>query len=148
MWLFDGSLFCFSILHCCVSGMFIPDPRSWFLSIPDPEYRILDPGSNNSNKIGRRKNLLSYLVLWPQVLQKWKIFHFLTGTKNILAIDKDLQSFLPKYCHWLVDGLLVPLDKPKDCLCVFGFIDGLLCCFVLVNWWIVYGYCWKSTELR
>ncbi len=29
--------------QCCGSGMFIPDPGSWFLPIPDP-------GSKNSNK--------------------------------------------------------------------------------------------------
>ncbi len=30
--------------------MFIPDPGSWFLPIPDPGSRISDPGSENSNK--------------------------------------------------------------------------------------------------
>ncbi len=31
--------------QCCGSGMFIPDPGSWFLPIPDPGSRIPDPGS-------------------------------------------------------------------------------------------------------
>jgi hypothetical protein len=31
--------------QCCGSGMFIPDPGSWFLTIPDPGSRIPDPGS-------------------------------------------------------------------------------------------------------
>ncbi len=31
--------------------MFIPDPGSWFLPIPDPGSRISDPGSKNRNKI-------------------------------------------------------------------------------------------------
>ncbi len=36
--------------QCCGSGMFIPDPGSWFLPIPDP-------GSNNRNKReGWKKN--------------------------------------------------------------------------------------------
>ncbi len=29
--------------QCCGSGMFIPDPGSWFLPIPDPGSRIPDP---------------------------------------------------------------------------------------------------------
>ncbi len=36
--------------QCCGSGMFIPDPGSWFLPIPDPGFRISDPGSKNRNK--------------------------------------------------------------------------------------------------
>ncbi len=36
--------------QCCGSGMFIPDPRSWFLPIPDPGSRTPDLGSKNSNK--------------------------------------------------------------------------------------------------
>ncbi len=31
---------------CCGSGMFIPDPGSWFLPIPDPGSRIPDKNSN------------------------------------------------------------------------------------------------------
>jgi hypothetical protein len=31
--------------QCCGSGMFIPDPGSWFLPIPDPGSRIPDPRS-------------------------------------------------------------------------------------------------------
>ncbi len=34
-----------SFYQCCGSGMFIPDPGSWFLPIPDPGSRIPDPGS-------------------------------------------------------------------------------------------------------
>ncbi len=38
------------IKQCCASGMFIPDPGSWFLPILDPGSRFPDPGSKNSNK--------------------------------------------------------------------------------------------------
>ncbi len=44
-------------VQCCGSGMFIPDPGSWFLPIPDPGSRISDPGSKNSNKRERWKKL-------------------------------------------------------------------------------------------
>ena len=37
--------------------MFIPDPGSWFLPIPDPGSRISDPGSKNSNKRERWKKI-------------------------------------------------------------------------------------------
>jgi hypothetical protein len=48
-------LFCLSDVslqrydQCCGSGMFIPDPGSWFLPIPDPGSRIPDP------KTGRKE---------------------------------------------------------------------------------------------
>jgi hypothetical protein len=35
--------FSFSLVQCCGSGMFIPDPGSWFLPIPDSGSRIPDP---------------------------------------------------------------------------------------------------------
>ena len=41
-----------SSYQCCGSGMFIPDPRSWFLAIPDP-------GSKTATKERGEKNLLS-----------------------------------------------------------------------------------------
>ncbi len=37
-------------MQCGGSGMFIPDPGSWFLPILDPGSRIPDPGSKNGNK--------------------------------------------------------------------------------------------------
>ncbi len=46
---------CGSDYHqCCGSGMFIPDPGSWFLLIPDPGSRIPDP--KTATKEGWKKN--------------------------------------------------------------------------------------------
>ncbi len=54
-----GQLSCFCSRQCCGSGMFIPNPGSWFLPIPDPGSRISDPGSKNSSKReGWKKNLV------------------------------------------------------------------------------------------
>ncbi len=51
-----------SILQCCGSGMFIPDPGSWFLPIPDPGSWISDTGSKNRNKReGRKKICYTFL---------------------------------------------------------------------------------------
>ncbi len=36
----DSSLLLHTTYQCCGSGMFIPDPGSWFLPIPDPGSRI------------------------------------------------------------------------------------------------------------
>ncbi len=47
------------IRQCCGSGMFIPDPGSWFLLIPDPGSRIPDP-KTGTKESGETK-LLSYL---------------------------------------------------------------------------------------
>ncbi len=41
--------------QCCGSGMFIPDPGSWFLPIPDPGSRI----QKQQQKRGVKKKLLS-----------------------------------------------------------------------------------------
>ncbi len=40
--------------QCCGSGMFIPDPGSWFLPIPDPRSRILDP-KTATKEMGEKK---------------------------------------------------------------------------------------------
>jgi hypothetical protein len=66
--------------QCCGSGMFIPDPGSWFLPIPDP-------GSKNSNKRVRWKKIcytffcshkyhkIEYYVLFEMVKKKiWANF--------------------------------------------------------------------------
>ncbi len=42
--------------QCCGSGMFIPDPGSWFLPIPDPGSRIPDLGSRISDPGSRIQN--------------------------------------------------------------------------------------------
>ncbi len=47
--------------QCCGSEIFIPDPGSWFLPIPDPGSRIPDP--KTASKRGVEKNLFSYLIL-------------------------------------------------------------------------------------
>ncbi len=48
-------------IQCCGSGMFIPDPGSWFLPILDPGSRIPDP--KTATKERGEKNLLSYHFL-------------------------------------------------------------------------------------
>ena len=45
--------------QCCGSGMFIPDPGSWFLPIPDPGSRI----QKQQQKREVKKNILSYLFM-------------------------------------------------------------------------------------
>ncbi len=43
-----------TFLQWCGSGMFIPDPESWFLLIPDPRCRILDPNTVTKER-GKKK---------------------------------------------------------------------------------------------
>jgi hypothetical protein len=50
--------------QCGRSGMFMPDPRSGFVSMLDPGSRISDPRSNNKKEEGE-KNWWSYYFLWP-----------------------------------------------------------------------------------
>jgi hypothetical protein len=57
---------------------------------------IADPGSNNHDKTGGRKNLLSYLFFVPPNSQKIKLFYFLAGKEKSEPIDKDLAIFARK----------------------------------------------------
>ncbi len=77
--------------RCCVSGMFIPDPGSWFLPIPDP-------GSKNSNKReGWKKFFFSYLFYLASSVTKLKIILVLKcWRKKFGPIFKELLNFLPK----------------------------------------------------
>jgi hypothetical protein len=43
-----------SPVQCCGSGMFIPDPGSWLLPIPDPGPRIPDLGSRIQKQVEKR----------------------------------------------------------------------------------------------
>ncbi len=72
--------------QCCGSGMFIPDPGSWVLPIPDSGSRIPDPGSKNSTK---------KLVVKPFfVATNFTKFYFLNAEeKNLGQFSK---KFLPK----------------------------------------------------
>ncbi len=47
--IFKGQVIICGFFQCCGSGMFIPDPGSWFLPIPDLGSRIPDPGSRISD---------------------------------------------------------------------------------------------------
>ncbi len=49
--------------QCCGSGMFIPDPGSWFLPIPDP-------GSKNSNQRERWKKISIHTFLCSHKFHK------------------------------------------------------------------------------
>ncbi len=51
----DLGLHC--LIHCCGSGMFIPDPRSWFLPIADPGSRI----QKQQHKRGVKKIFWSFM---------------------------------------------------------------------------------------
>ncbi len=52
------------------SRMFIPDPGSWFLPIPDPRSRISDPGSKNSNKRQGWKNFFCQTIFCSHKFHK------------------------------------------------------------------------------
>ena len=49
-------------------------PGSWFLPIPDPGYRISDPGSKNSNKRERWKKICYHTFFWSQKFHKIEYF--------------------------------------------------------------------------
>ncbi len=67
-------------------------PISWILIFNHPGSRISYPESNNSYKSGGGKNLLSYLFLYPQILQNLKvlIFEHVHLRKKFEPIHKEL----------------------------------------------------------
>ncbi len=71
----------FSFLQCCGSGMFIPDPGSWFLPIPDPGSLI----QKQEKREGWRKNCCN-TFFWSHKFHK--IVHG--------PIFKELQDIVTK----------------------------------------------------
>jgi hypothetical protein len=67
--------------------MFIPDPGSWFLSIPDPGWIQ----QQQQKRRGGGKNLLSYIFLWPQISQ-----HFELVKKKMSANLQRIVVLLPQ----------------------------------------------------
>jgi hypothetical protein len=48
--------------QCGGSGMFIPDPGSWFLPIPDPGSRIPDPKTATKERGEKKVGVITYYV--------------------------------------------------------------------------------------
>ncbi len=71
------------------SGMFIPDPGSWFLPIPDPGSRI----QKQQIKTGVKRNLLSYL------LKLKTIYLWNAEEKNLGQFPINYRTFYPKNWH-------------------------------------------------
>jgi hypothetical protein len=59
--IFVPSLYC-NGHQCCGSGMFIPDPGSWFLPIPDPGSRIPDPKTGSKER-GEKKFFVKHFFV-------------------------------------------------------------------------------------
>ncbi len=85
------------IRQCGGSGMFIPDPGSWFLPIPDPGSRIPDPKTATkergeifchtflcSHKFPKIENFFSFEVLKKKI---WSNF------------QRIIELFTQKICH-------------------------------------------------
>ncbi len=85
--------------------MFIPDPWSWFLPIPDPGSRILDPGSRisdpgskNSNKRERWKKICYHTFCCSHKFHKieYYVIFEMVKKKNVGQFTKNCWSFYPK----------------------------------------------------
>ncbi len=82
---------CAHIHQCCGSGKSIPDPGSWFLSIPDPASLISDPGSKNSNIWDGWKKFVVLPFFADTNITKFKVFYFWT------CVEKNLGQFTKNY---------------------------------------------------
>ncbi len=80
--------------QCCRSGMFIPDSRSWFLSIPDLE-------SKNSNKREGWKQICCPFFVATRII-KLKVILILNWRKNNWAsLLRIIELFTPKIANKL-----------------------------------------------
>ncbi len=77
--------------QCCRSGMFIPDPGSWFLPIPDP-------GSKNSNKRERWKKISYHTFLCSHKFHKIvNYFSFEVLKKYLGQFSKNYRTFYQNF---------------------------------------------------
>ncbi len=87
--------------QCCGSGMFIPDPGSWFLPIPDP-------GSKNSNKRERWKKLdvkPFYVATKFNKIVNYFSFEVLKK-KNLGQFSKNFRTFYQKNCQKALQNMV------------------------------------------
>ncbi len=81
--------------QCCGSGMFIPDPGSWFLPIPDLRSPIPDPKTGRKER-GEKKSSVKHFFVATN-FPKCKIILFLNCSRKKFEPNfKELWNFLPK----------------------------------------------------
>ncbi len=78
-----------SYKQCCGSGMFIPDPGSWFLSIPGLGSRIQE---QQQEREGGKNSCHTFFV--AQISQNCKLFYFWTGKEKLFSqFTKNYSTF-------------------------------------------------------
>ncbi len=89
--------------------MFIPDPGSWFLPIPDPGSRISDPGSKNSNKRERWKKISCHTFLCSHKFHKIvNYFSFEELKKKIWAnFQRIIELFCQQNCQKALKNMVL-----------------------------------------
>jgi hypothetical protein len=83
--------------------MFIPDPGSWFLPIPDPGSRISDPGSINSNKREGWKKICCHNFLCSHKVHK--IAHYFSFDVLKKKIWANFQRIIELFTKKMVNKL-------------------------------------------
>ncbi len=79
----------FTSRQCCGSGLFIPDPGSWFLSVPNPTTATKEEG----------KNSFCPTFFCSQKYDKIKNSFFKKDGKKFVPIQIELNNFCPNSCH-------------------------------------------------
>ncbi len=93
--------------QCCGSGMFIPDPGSWFLPIPDPGSRISDPGSKNSN---RREG---WKKIWCHTFTCSHKFHNIVHYFSFEVLKKKIWANSQRIIELFAQKFVIQLSKVK-----------------------------------
>jgi hypothetical protein len=88
-----------SLYQCCGSGMFIPDPVSWFLAIPDH-------GSKNSNKREGWKKMCCHNFLCSHKFHKIaNYFSFELLKKKIWANFQRILEHFNQNCQYVLKNM-------------------------------------------
>jgi len=114
--------------------MFIPDPGSWCLPIPDPGSRIPDPGSKNINKRERWKKISCHTFLCSHKFHKIvNYFSFEVLKKKIWAnIQRIIELFTKKFVKkvFQVNTVGIGMDTPFTII-LLGVERDTPCTFTL-----------------
>ena len=91
----ECTMYILPALQCGGSGMFIPDPGSWFLPIPDPGSRIPDQKTATKERGEKTFDVIPFYVA-TNFTKLYIILVLKCWRKKFGPIFKKLWNFLPK----------------------------------------------------
>ncbi len=100
MWLWLKSR---SNTQCCGSGMFIPDPGSWFLPIPDPGSRIPYPKTATEERSEKKNCCGTFLCIHK--------FHKIENYFSFKVLKKKIWANFQRIIELFTQKIVTKLSK-------------------------------------